>query len=126
MLIDSSRLHSRLSSIPHVYIRFHVFNFSCRLRSCQRSRLYSCRRSQLRSGSRVQFFTSTFMSSRLQCRNVENVVNVKRKIVLRKQVRNTTRKKENYVVAENIHVFVFCVYDHVHAFNSSRLHSHLS
>jgi len=84
----ASRLRSLLRLFAFTSSIFHIFFLVVDSSACVRSRL--------------QFFTASAELLTKLCRNVENVVNVKRKIVLRKQVRNTRRKKENYIVAENV------------------------
>ena len=86
------QLASSLRSLLRLFVFtssiFHIFFLVVDSSACVRSRL--------------QFFTASAELLTKLCHNVENVVNVKRKIVLRKQVRNTRRKKENYIVAENV------------------------
>ena len=84
----ASRLRSLLRLFAFTSSIFHIFFLVVDSSACVRSRL--------------QFFTASAELLTKLCRNVENVVNVKRKIVLQKQVRNTRRKKENYIVAENV------------------------
>ena len=108
----ASRLRSLLRLFAFTSSIFHIFFLVVDSSACVRSRL--------------QFFTASAELLTKLCRNVENVVNVKRKIVLQKQVRNTTRKKERKRITSLLKRFTSSFFASTITFTPSILHVYVS